>query len=183
MSYNFILFKNEAKKIEEWLIKELHGLRTGRASPLLLDHVMVKSYEARVPLRQVATLSVDDARTLRITPWDRTLIKEIESAIATANLGVSTAPDGASVRVNFPALTTEGRQALQKAIHHKFEAAKVSLRSEREKVWSDIQAKARAGGFGEDDKFRAKDELQAKLEAANQSLEAIAKKKEMEVMS
>ena len=183
MSYNFSSFKKQSKEIEDWLIKELYGLRTGRASPLLLDQIMIRSYDTRVPLKQVASVAIEDVRTLRLTPWDHNLIKEIEIAIAAANLGVSTAPDGVSLRVNFPSLTLDSRQALQKVIRHKFEEAKVSLRNERDKIWSDIQTKMKQGDLGEDDKFRAKNELQRLTDETVARLEDITAKKETEVLT
>ena len=174
MPYNFNNFK-------EWLTKELSTIRTGRATPALLDAVQVESYGSRVPLKQVGSVNIEDARTLRVTLWDKTLVRGVESAIAASNLGVSAVGDGNSVRVIFPELTAEKRQLLLKVVKNKVEEARVSLRQERERVWNDIQAKEKAGEMSEDDKFRYKEELQKLIDGENTKLEAGSARKEKEI--
>src|SRR3989344_4149221 len=104
MSYDFSLFKKGASGVAEWLSGEFSGIRTGRATATLLDTVLVESYGSKTALKHLANIAVEDARSLRITPWDNSLVKGIETAIATANLGVSTVPDASGVRVIFPEL-------------------------------------------------------------------------------
>ncbi len=181
MSYNFSIFNNRAGEIEEWLKKEYSSVRTGKASPLLLDSVFVESYGSRVPVKHIAAISIEDARTLRISPWEKSQIRDIESAIAAANLGVSTSPDSTSIRVIFPDLTSERRESLKKVIKEKMEEAKVSIKKERERVIGDIEAKAKSKEISEDDKFNIKDELQKLVESFGGRLEAIALSKEEEI--
>jgi ribosome recycling factor len=160
MAYDFKGFEAQIKGIQEKLTRELAGVRTGRAAPAILDGVMVESYGTRVSINQIANIGVEDARTLRITPWDASQAKEIEKAIALANLGVSVGMDERGVRVNFPELTGERRIQLIKLAKEKIEEAKTALRSARDQVWNDIQKREKEGGMGEDDKVRAKDEMQ-----------------------
>ncbi len=181
MQYNFSPFKIRSAEILDWLHKEFASIRTGRASPALLDGVQVIMYEARTPLSHVASISIEDPKTLRIAPWDKTAVKAIESALQASNLGLSIATDAAGVRVGFPELTSETRKVLAKAAKEKCEEAKVSLRQEREKVLGDITAKEKAGDMSEDEKFRFRDELQKLVDATSRDLEALFAKKEKEI--
>ena len=125
MSYNFSSIKDGVKKVQEWLQKELSAVRTGRATPALLDGITVESYGTFVQLAHVAAVSIEDAKTLRVAPWDRSQMKAIESAIQAANLGVSAVSDGASIRVSFPDVTADRRKLLLKLVNEKTEEAKV----------------------------------------------------------
>ncbi|MEI6296472.1 MAG: ribosome recycling factor [bacterium] len=180
--YNFTQFKDKTTSTAKWLNQEFAGLRTGRATPALLDSVVIDSYGSKMPLTHVANISIEDARTLKITPWDKNSIKDIERAIAAANLGVSTSPDSLGVRVIFPELTEDRRKTITKLIKERLEEARVAIRLERESVWTDIQAKVRDSLLTEDDKFVLKDELQKLVDEANKNLEAVAAKKEVEIM-
>ncbi len=183
MKYDFNSTKAKLKEVEEWLKNEYHSVRTGRATPFLLDSVQVKSYGSKLPLKQVAAITIEDARTLRVTPWDKTQMKEVEGAITAENLGVSIAGDQTGIRVTFPELTAESRARLIKIVRRKFEEARVTVRQARDKIWSTIQEGERAGALGEDDKFRAKDELQKIIDDNNKTLEEITKKKETEILN
>jgi ribosome recycling factor len=183
MAYNFSSFKNRLTEIDDWFAKELAGVRTGRATPVLLDGINVESYGSKQPLKHIAAISTEDAKTLRVVPWDHSHIKNIESAIAAANLGISTSPDSKGLRVIFPDLTEERRKSLLKIVRDRLEEARVSVRKEREKVWNDIQDKEKAGELSEDDKFKAKDELQKLVDESNANLEVHVEKKEVEISS
>ena len=182
MQYNFSNFKIELKKVEEFLGKEYSQLNIGRASPMVLDGVSVESYGQRVPLKNVASVSIEDPKTLRIAPWDKSQIKEIEKAINVANLGLSVATDDLGIRVIFPQLTTETRVTLVKVLKEKLEESRITVRRERENVWKDVEAKEKEGKLTEDEKFRAKEELQKIIDAVNNNLEVNFEKKEKEVM-
>ena len=182
MQYNFSNFKAELKKIEEFLGKEYNQLNIGRASPSVLDGVTVESYGSYVPLKNAASVSIEDPKTLRIAPWDKNQIKSIEKAVAGANLGLSVATDDAGLRVIFPQLTTETRQTLVKVLKEKLEASRITVRREREKLSEDIEAKEKDGKMNEDERFRSKEELQKIVNETNKNLEAIFEKKEREVM-
>jgi ribosome recycling factor len=182
MQYNFSNFKNELKKVEEFLSKEYSQLNIGRASPMVLDGVSVESYGARLPLKNVASISIEDPKTLRIAPWDKNQIKDIEKAINASNLGLSLATDDIGIRVIFPQLTTESRQSLVKVLKEKLEEARITVRREREGILDDVQNKEKEGKITEDEKFQAKEELQKIINEVNSNLEAVFEKKEKEVM-
>ncbi len=182
-NYNFAPFKSKTSEMIEWLSKELATIRTGRATPMILEQVMVKAYDSKVPIKQIASISIEDARSLKVTPWDKSQTKDIESAISQANLGVSVSGDSTGLRVIFPSLTEEGRNNLMKLVKNKAEEAKVTLRGEREKTQNDIQAKEKDGEMSEDEKFRYKNELQKLVEEKTAEMEALVAKKEKEIMS
>jgi len=183
MAYEFTSLNNKLNEVEQRLSKEFSSIHTGRAIPALLDGVSVDSYGSKTAINHVAAVTTEDPRTLRVAPWDKTQIKDIEQAINAANLGVSVASDDQGLRVFFPELTTERRQSFMKIAKEKLEHARVSMRSEREKVWSDIQEKEKNGELSEDDKYRLKDELQKIVDEENNKLESMADKKEKEIMS
>ncbi|OGC80093.1 ribosome recycling factor [Candidatus Adlerbacteria bacterium RIFCSPLOWO2_01_FULL_51_16] len=181
MAYDFKPFEKKIKEIDERLKKELGGVRTGRASPAILDGVQVESYGTRVPISQLATISVEDARSLRIVPWDVGNAKEIEKAITVSNLGVSVGADEKGVRVFFPELTAERRTVLLKLAKEKIEEARSSLRKARDEVWSAIQKQEKEKKMSEDEKFRAKDDMQKRVDTANKSFDDALSRKEKEI--
>ncbi len=177
MSYNTQNFKLELKKIEEWLSKEYSAIHTGRATPMVLDGVMVESYGNKMPIKNVAQISIEDAKTLRVVPWDKSQIKDIESAVMATSLGLSVVSDGEGVRVIFPMLTTENRSNLVKILKEKLEDARIRVRQERQE---EIE---KTGDLSEDEKKRGKDDIQKCVDESNKNLETIFGKKEKEVMS
>ena len=183
MAYNFSQFKQKTKTVEEWLSKEYSGIRTGRATPAILDSVRVESYGALVPIHQAGSVTIEDARSLRITPWDISQAKNIEKSILASNLGLSVMIDDKGLRIVFPELTTERRTSLVKVVKQKLEDARKSLRVERDHIWNDIQKKEKEGGMGEDEKFRLKKEMEKITEDIGKKLEEITMRKEKEVMS
>ncbi|HXK35270.1 MAG TPA: ribosome recycling factor [Candidatus Paceibacterota bacterium] len=182
MAYNLNNFKEELKKANIWLANEFSHFHTGRANVSLLDAVIVSAYGAPQPLRNTASIASEDPKTLRVVPWDKSLVKEIERAITASNLGVSAIADDNGLRVVFPALTTERKQQILKLLKDKLEQARITIRGDRDKVWSDVQAKERERKLSEDDKYRLKDDLQKLVDEANKNLEAAYKKKEAELM-
>ncbi len=183
MQYDFTKLKTKIKEIEDWLKKEYTGIRTGMASPQLLDAVMVESYGQRMPINQVGSVSISDARSLLVTPWDASQVKAVEKAITIADLGVSLKTDEKSVRVSFPELTSERREMLMKIAKEKLEQAKITLRNIREEIQKDIDAKEKQGGMSEDEKFRFKAEMQKMIDAGNKTLEEVLAKKQKEITS
>lgn len=181
MAYDFSALEEKLAANREWLAKEYRGLRTGRATPAILDGIMVSAYGSLTPLKQVGNVGVEDARTLRVTAWDAAILKDIERAISQADLGLGTVADSSGIRVTFPELTSERRAQLVKAAKAKLEDARTTVRVARDECWKDIQAKEEEGGMGEDEKFRLKDELQKKIDAANAELERGFDKKEEEM--
>jgi ribosome recycling factor len=182
MAYNFSDLKKKTQEIKEWFSKELSAIHTGRASVALLEGIRVTAYGSSMPINQLANIGVEDARTIRITPWDTSVSSGIEKAIQEANLGVSVGSDGKGIRISFPELTTESREKYVKVVGKKLEDARISVRGVREEVWSDIQKLEKDGKLGEDDKFRAKEEMEKLIKESNDALDTLAKKKETEIL-
>jgi len=181
MVFDFKELKEKVQATEKWLSEEYFTIRTGRATPALLDAVRVETYGTKVPLNQVASISIEDARTLRIAPYDISQVKEIENTISSADLGVSVGSDERGIRVFFPELTSERRTQILKLVGDKLEAARISLRKVRDEVWEDIQKKEKEKEISEDDKFSAKEEMQKIVDEGNGRLDIIAHKKEQEI--
>ena len=177
MAYNTQNFKLELKKIEEWLSKEYSQIHTGRATPMVLDSIMVDSYGNRMPIKNVAQISIEDPKTLRVSPWDKSQIKGIESAVTESNLGLSVVSDGEGVRVIFPMLTTENRAKLVKILKEKMEDARISVRKERQNEIDKTE------DLPEDEKKRGKEDIQKCVDETNKNLEAIFAKKETDLMN
>ncbi len=172
-------FKAEAKQAEEWLTKEYSQIHTGRASPALLDGVQVESYGAFQPLKNIASISIEDAKTLRVSPWDKSQIKDIERALHGANLGFSIAADDMGARVIIPALTTETRNQLVKIAKERLEDARITVRKARELMLNTLKEQDLP-----EDTFRgAKDDLQKLVDGANTTLEALLARKEGDILS
>ena len=172
---DFSEFKRKSEETLEWLKKEYTSIRTGRAMPSILDRVSVSAYGSSVPINQLATVSVEDPKTLRLTVWDKNAIKDIDKAIRESNLGLSVAVDATGLRVSFPELTSERRSMLSKVAKEKLEEARVAVRTEREKVIS------RGKDLSEDDKFRLKNDLQKLVDEINKKFEELFNKKETEI--
>src|SRR3989344_6002689 len=183
MLYDFKTFEAKITGAKEWLAKEYRGLRTGLASPAELEGVSVSAYRSMTLLKQVAAIGVEDARTLRIQPYDAGILKEIEPAVSAADLGLGSSSDGAVLRVTFPELSAERREQLVKVAKGKLEEARTTVRLARDEAWKDIQEKERAGEITEDDKFNHKEEMQKKVDKANEELEKAFEAKEKEMIS
>lgn len=181
MAYDFKPLDEKLQKAEEHLKRELSGIRTGRANAGILDVITVESYGSRLPINNVATIGVEDARTLRIKPFDPSMTKEIEKELTHANLGLSLSIDDMGLRIVFPELTGERRIALVKLAKEKVEEARILIRQARDDVWSDIQKQERDSAISEDDKFRFKDEMQKKVDATNTRFDEALDRKEKEI--
>ena len=179
--FNFNELKGELAKVEDWLQKELSSVRTGRAAPAILDAVLVEAYGSKMAIKELAAIAVEDPKTIRVEPWDKSQLKAIEKAVQAADLGVSVDVDDRGLRIVFPELTSERREQFAKMIRAKLEEARISVRNARDKAWDDIQKKEKRGGMGEDDKFRLKDEMQKLVDDANNKLEEMTEKKEKEI--
>jgi ribosome recycling factor len=139
------------------------------------------SYDSLMPISQVASITTEGPKSLRVVPWDTSVNKAIEKAIIESNLGLSVAMDEKGVRVMFPDLTVERRQSLVKLAKQKLEDARISLRKERDLTWDDIQKKEEDGSVTEDEKFRLKTEMQKIVDETGKRLQDMADKKEQEM--
>src|ERR1035437_7561950 len=183
MTYDFTKFKDKLKRGRKRKKRQQASLRTGQASPALLDGVKVDSYGSPVPISQIAGVTTEGARTLRITPWDSGQIKDIEKAVIVASLGVSVSVDDKGLRVNIPELSAERRTQILKIAKERLEDAKKTMRAHRDDVMKDLQAKEKAGGLGKDDVFRFKNDAQKIIDEGNKKLDEILSKKEKEILS
>jgi len=177
MAYNFQPFKTASESTFTWLQKEFSGLRTGRSTPTILDGVSVDVYGSRMSINQVANVTIEDARSLRITPWDKNVTQAIDSAIRESNLGLSVSVDDKGLRISFPELTADRRTALIKVAKQKLEEARIRLRSERQKVLGDLDK----DDMPDDEQTRTKNELQKLMDEVNRKLDELAAKKEKDI--
>lgn len=182
MSYDFSKTNTQKEAITEWLKAEYRSIQTGRATPQVLDLVHIDMYGARTPIAHVGSVTIEDPRTIRVSPWDKTVVGAIEKAINDADLGLSVSSDADGLRVHFPSLTTETRSKLVKLLKERLEEARVRVRALREDVNKNIDAREKDGEYGEDEKKRYRDELQRIVDASNTDLEELFQKKEKEVM-
>lgn len=139
---------------------ELSGVRTGRATPALLQRVVVDYYGTPVPIQQLASFSVPEPRTLVISPFDRNAIASMEKAIMSSDLGITPGNDGTVIRLSFPPLTEERRKELIKLVHHRGEEGRVAVRNIRRHSKEELEKLEREGGISEDDLVRSEKELQ-----------------------
>lgn len=166
----------------EALRREFSSVRTGKASPALLDTVRVEAYGAQVPLNQVATVSAPEPRMLVVQPWDRTMLGPVEKGILTSDLGLNPSNDGKIIRVPIPALTEERRREYAKLLHRMAEEGRVSIRQARKEANDQIKRLQKEHDLSEDDARREQDEVQKLTDRYIQQLEELLKHKEAEVM-
>ena len=175
--------KEKMEKCLAQLKKDLATVRTGRANPLILDKITVDYYGAPTPLRQMAQVSVSEGTTLVITPFDKTIIKEIEKAIVKAELGIAPNSDGIAVRLAFPPLTEDRRKQLSKEVKAMGESAKVAIRNIRRDMTDDVKKLEKSENMPEDAVKDAQNEVQKLTDKYISIIEEIVTEKEKEVMT
>ncbi len=166
----------------EALRREFASVRTGKASPALLDSIRVEAYGSKVPLNQVGTVAAPEPRLLTITPWDKSLLKEIDRGLRESDLGLNPSNDGSIIRVPIPALTEERRREFVKHLHKMAEEARVAVRQARKDANDDVKASQKKEGLSEDDVRREQDKVQKLTDQYIGKAEEILKHKEAEVM-
>ena len=172
-------YKKEFDGIVDRLAEELATLRTGRASPALVDHVMVEAYGTMQPVKALASMSTPDSKTLAIEPWDTSVIKAIETAIQISEIGVNPVVDGKTIRLIMPMMTEESRKKMVKTVNEKLEDAKVHVRKVREEA----KKKTQTMEGGEDAIRKEQEKLEKMVKEYVAKIDAIGEKKEAEVMS
>ena len=182
MAYDFNPFKKQLAGTDEWLKKEFSQIRTGQASPQILDGVRVEIFGAPMSIKEIASVTIEGARTLRISPWDRSQTKDIEKAITVANLGLSVVVDDQGLRAMFPDLTADRRKDIAKLAKDKLEEGKKQIRGHRDSIIKDLQVKEKDGGYGKDEIFRLKNDTQKLVDEANKKLDEHFARKEKEVL-
>lgn len=175
--------KPETEKTISFFEGELAKIRTGRATPSLVEDIIVNCFNQELPLKQLSAISISGPREILIQPWDSSYIEGIVTALIKAGLGISPIVDKNVVRIILPSLNEEYRKNLLKIVSDKQEEIRITIRRWREEAWKEIQEKTREGKIREDDKFRAKDELQKIIDKYNEKIEQIGEKKKREIMA
>ncbi|MDH3560268.1 MAG: ribosome recycling factor [Gammaproteobacteria bacterium] len=166
----------------EALKQSLSKVRTGRAHPSLLDHLTVDYYGSQVPISQVANISIEDSRTLAVTPWEKQMVQVIEKAIISSDLGLNPATAGMVMRIPLPPLTEETRRNLAKVVRNDGEAAKVAIRNIRRDANSDFKDLLKEKEISEDDERKAQDDIQRITDKHVADVDSIVTQKEAELM-
>jgi len=174
--------KPELDKTINFLERELTKLRIGRASPSLVENIVVECFGEKFPLKQLAAISLPGPRQILVQPWDKSYVESIEKAILQSGLGISPVVDKDVIRISLPSLSEEYRKDLLRVLSEKQEEARKTVRRWREKAWDEIQERFKEGEIREDDKFRAKDELQDLVDEYNKKIEEMGERKKKEIM-
>ncbi len=172
--------REQMAKVVSHVGHELTKIRAGKANPSMLDGIQVSYYGAMSPLHQISSITSPDPRTLFIKPWEKSLIQEIEKSIMAANLGLTPQNDGHQVIINIPMLTEERRKQLVKQVHQECEQGKVSIRSVRKETNESLK---KIKGAPEDDLKAAEEDVQKLTDEFSTKIEALMKKKEIEIMT
>ncbi|HTM29004.1 MAG TPA: ribosome recycling factor [Rhodanobacter sp.] len=179
--------KNDAQarmgKSIESLKHDLTRIRTGRASTALVDGIKVSYYGSDTPLSQVASVSLSDARTILITPWEKNMVAPIEKALMASDLGITPTTAGTVIRLNMPALTEERRRELAKHVGHEGENAKIAIRNVRRDALQQVKDLLKEKLITEDDDRRVDDEIQKLTDRAVKDVDTVVKAKEEELMA
>jgi len=162
--------------------RDFHSVRTGRATPALLDRVKVEYYGSEMPVNQVATISVPEPRQLLISPWDKSVLPAISKAIYASDLALTPNSDGSTIRLEIPTLTEERRKELTKMVHHKAEEGKVAIRNVRRDANDHLDKREKAKEISEDDAERGKKEVQKLTDEFIVKVDEITAKKVEEIM-
>lgn len=178
----FALTEEKMGKTLNALLNEYTSIRAGRANPAVLDKIQVEYYGVPTPINQMAAISVPDARTLLIQPWDKTTLKAIEHGILTSDIGINPQNDGSVIRLVFPPLTEERRRELSKGIAKYGEEAKVAIRSIRRDMLEKLKDKKKKSEITEDDLKNAEKKVQDLTDRFCKEVDAQAAKKEKEIM-
>ena len=174
--------ESKMKNANEALRRDLAALRTGRASTAIVEHLQVEAYGTPMPLNQLASLSVPEARLITIQPWDKQNLAQIERAILQANLGLNPINDGTILRIPIPALTEERRKDLVKMVHQRVEEGRVSLRNARRESIDQVRSQEKSKEVSEDERRRAEDRLQKLTDDYTNKINDLGRAKEKELM-
>jgi len=175
--------KEQYEKTLGFFKNDILSLRTGRATPSLVESVKVTSYGVSSDLMQLAAINAPEPQTIVIKPWDKNIIKDIEKGLRDADLNLNPVIDGAIIRLNFPPLTEESRKELVKILHKKLEEARISLRGQREKIREEVISLEKSKAISEDERFQALKDLDSLTKEYNDKIKEISDNKEKEIMT
>jgi ribosome recycling factor len=176
------IFKIDLDKCIESLSEDLSQIRTGRATPELIQDVLVSAYDTQAPLKNYATINVADNRSLVVIPWDKNIIDAISKGISSANMGFNPVSEGDHVRVTIPDLTEERRKEYVKVMKDRVEDARIAIRQVRQKFMQEIDDQQKSG-FSEDQADRLREEGEKLVKESNTKIEEIRETKETELMT
>jgi ribosome recycling factor len=174
-------YKEQFDKTIEHLKSEISSLRTGRATPAIVEDITVEAYGVKQSLKTVASISVTDAKTLTVEPWDKSILQTVEVAIRNSQLGINPVNDGKLLRLPLPDLTQERRQELIKVLHTKLEAARISVRQIREDAKKMIEQAEKDKEIAEDERYKQIEELDKVVKEYNDKIKEIGEEKEVEI--
>lgn len=169
------------QSIIEHLTEDLGSVRTGRASAGLVEGIMVEHYGSKMMIKQVATITIPDAASIAIQPWDKSTLSAIETAIRNSDIGMSPVNDGNNIRLQIPPMTAERRNEMVDMVNAKAESAKVALRGVRKDAWEEVQTLEKNKQATEDDRYAAEKELNKIIEEFNGKVDAVAESKKKEI--
>ncbi len=173
--------KPEMDNVINYLTGELKRIRADRATPSLVEDIVVDCFDQRLPLKQLAAISCPEKRQILIQPWDKNYLKDIVNALHKSNSDLSPVTEEKSIRITLPPLTEEYRKSLLKLLSQKREEVRISLKRVREEAWKEIQEGFNNGEITEDDKFKGKDDLQKIIDEYNKKVDELIEKREEEI--
>jgi len=176
-------FTGEFQDAIDYLKMELSSLRTGRATPALVENVQVEAYGSRTALVGLASISVPDSRTIVVEPWDKSILKEIEKGIQEAKIGLNPVVQGKIIRITLPTLTEESRRQLVKAMGDKLEQSRIAVRGIRENARTEVLQAEKDNEITEDEKYRLLEQLDKVVSGWNDKIKEIGEDKEKEIMT
>jgi len=175
--------QEDFNKAIEHFKTDIASLKTGRANPAILDNVLVEAYGAKTPLNQMASVSVPEARSILVQPWDKSVLKEVEKALRESDLNLSLVNEGDKIRITIPQMTEESRKEIVKTLHAKAEEARIALRNIRDEVKDEILQAEKNKEFGEDEKFNLMETLDKEISKYNDQVKNLTEDKEKEIMT
>ena len=175
-------FKEDLEKCIEALTEDLGQIRTGRATPELVEDILVDAYNTQAPLKNYATISASDVKSIVISPWDKTIIDNISKAVSESNKGLSSVTEGDHVRVSLPDLTEERRKEYVKVMKERVEDTRVAVRNVRQKYMKELD-EMEEGGMSEDSADRVRDMLEDMVKEYNEKIEEMKESKEKDLMT
>jgi len=175
--------KEQFEKTITHLRHDISSLRTGRATPALVEDITVDAYGVKQPLKSIASISVADAKTLTVDPWDKSLIQAVDTAISQSGIGINPVNDGKLIRLPLPDLTAERRADLIKVLHKKLEDSRIAIRKIREDIRRSIDSAEKTKEISEDEKFVFYDEVETLVKEYNQKVKHIGEEKEKEIQT
>lgn len=177
------MFKEKLEKVIEHLKREVSSLRTGRATPALVENLEIDYYGSKTPLKVLAAISNPEPRLLVIQPWDKNAMQPIEKAIQSSSLGLNPITDRDMIRLSIPPLTEERRRELVKMLSRYLEDARIKIRREREETLKEVDRMEKAKEISEDERFRHKNDIQKTVDETNKKVEEVGAAKEREIIT